>query len=299
MTVTSRETVGLTTPLSMRSFDYTEAFSRNIGLLTAEEQEKLRSFTIAIPGMGGVGGAHLISLVRQGFERFKIADIDTFELKNFNRQYGARLETIGKAKVAVMKEEALRINPHCQIEVYPQGVSEENMSEFLAGVHLSVDALDAFAVEMRRLFINESLRQNIPVISAGPIGFGTGFLVFKPDGPNFDDYFAITNKDAYEKKLISFFVGLVPKLLQLPYMKGTNLEEKRGPSSIGAIDLCAGVTAIYAIKLLLGKGNVRAVPYYHQYDVMRERYVSKRLWFGNRNPLQQLKIALAKQLTTD
>ena len=56
-------------------FNRDEAFTRNIGLLTIEEQERLRDFTIAIPGMGGVGGANLISLVRQGFEIFKIADL--------------------------------------------------------------------------------------------------------------------------------------------------------------------------------------------------------------------------------
>jgi len=83
-------------------FDRGEAFTRNIGLVTIEEQERLRDFTIAIPGMGGVGGANLISLVRQGFEKFKIADLDVYELKNFNRQYGARTDTLGKEKVVVM-----------------------------------------------------------------------------------------------------------------------------------------------------------------------------------------------------
>ena len=77
-------------------FNRDEAFTRNIGLLTIEEQERLRDFTIAIPGMGGVGGANLISLVRQGFEKFRIADLDVYELKNFNRQYGARIDTLDK-----------------------------------------------------------------------------------------------------------------------------------------------------------------------------------------------------------
>ncbi len=56
-----------------------EAFSRNIGLLTEAEQEKLANATVAIPGMGGVGGIHLITMVRTGIGRFHIADFDTFE----------------------------------------------------------------------------------------------------------------------------------------------------------------------------------------------------------------------------
>lgn len=281
------------------TFDYTEAFSRNIGLLTPEEQATLRTHTIAIPGMGGVGGAHLISLVRQGFEKFKIADLDAYELKNFNRQYGARLETIGRPKVEVMKEEALKINPNCEIEIFPEGISEANIDQFLSGVDLGIDAIDAFTIDVRRLFINSALAKNIPVVSAGPIGFSTAFLIFLPDGPTYDEYFAVSDGMAYQDKLIAFFVGLVPKMLQRSYMQKTNLKEKRGPSSVGAINLCAAVSTIYALKVLLKKGSVRAVPYYHQFDLMRERYVSKQLWFGNHGPFQRIKMRLAKYLTTD
>lgn len=284
---------------SSPTFEYNSAFARNLGLLTPEEQEKVRNFTIAIPGMGGVGGAHLISLVRQGFEKFKIADPDTFELKNFNRQYGAKLATIDQPKVAAMKQEALAINPNCQIEVFPDGVTTDNITDFLQGVDLAVDALDAFAIDARRLFCNSALEKQIPVITAGPIGFGTGFLIFKPGGPSFDKYFALHEGQTEEFQTLSFFAGLVPKLLQRSYMQRTNLSEKRGPSSIGAVNLCAGVVTIYALKVLLKKGRVRAVPYYHQFDVMKERYVVKRLWFGNRNPIQRLKIHLAKYFVKD
>ncbi len=280
-------------------FNYHEAFSRNIGLLSEAEQEKLRTFTIAIPGMGGVGGIHLISLVRQGFEKFKIADLDAYELKNTNRQYGARLDTLGRSKVDVMKEEALKINPGCTIEVFPEGVTEENIDLFLQDVDLSVDALDAFVVDVRRMFYNESLTRNIPIVSAGPIGFGSAFLIFMPGGPTFDEYFAITDHMSYQEKILSFMIGLVPQMLQRPYMRKTSLKERRGPSSIGAVNLCAGIVAIYALKVLLKKGRVKAVPYYHQFDVMREKYVVKRLHFGNKNPIQRLKLFLAPYLIKD
>jgi molybdopterin/thiamine biosynthesis adenylyltransferase len=280
-------------------FDYDEAFSRNIGLLSQQEQSLLRTYTIAIPGMGGVGGIHLISLVRQGFERFKIADLDVYELKNFNRQYGARLDTLDQSKVEVMRTEALKINPRCIIDVFPSGISPDNIDSFLDGVDLAIDSLDAFAIDERRLFINSAHARKIPVITAGPIGFSTAVLIFLPGGPNFDQFCAINNNMPYQEKLIRFFVGLVPKMLQRSYMQRTNLSEKRGPSSAGAVDLCAGVATIYALKILLKKGSVRAVPYFHQYDVMKERYVCKRLWFGNRNPIQALKIKLAQYLVKD
>jgi molybdopterin/thiamine biosynthesis adenylyltransferase len=281
------------------NFNYKEAFQRNIGLLTEEEQEKISRFTIAIPGMGAVGGAHAIALVRQGFQHFKIADLDVYELKNFNRQYGAKMANIGRAKVEVMREEMLAINPECTIELFRDGINDQNLDEFLSGVDLAVDGIDAFEVDVRRKFTNRSLELNIPLITAGPIGFSVAFLIFMPGGLNFDQYFNIMEKTENLKKLLSFFVGLAPALLQRKYMKKVNIKEKRGPSSAGSVSLCAGVVAIYALKILLKKGIVRAVPYYHQFDVMTDRYVTKKLWFGNKNPIQKLKIALAEKLVKD
>lgn len=278
-------------------FHYEEAFSRNIGLLTEAEQQKLREFTIAIPGMGGVGGAHFISLVRQGFERFKIADIDAFEMKNMNRQYGSRPDTAGRQKVEVMKEEALKINPNCQIEVYEHGVTKENVEQFLEGVDAAVDAIDIFEVETYRTFFNTAHAKKIPVVFAAPIGFSTAFLIFTPEGPSFDEYFDVNDDTPYRTKLVHFLMGLLPSMLQQTYMTESNvdLERRSGPSSIGSVNLCAGVVTINILKLLLKRGEVKSVPYYHQFDAMRNKYVVKRLWFGNRNPIQRLKMYVAER----
>lgn len=278
------------------TFNYNEAFSRNIGLLTEDEQKELRTKKIVIAGMGGVGGAHLISLVRQGFEYFKIADPDVFENKNINRQFGARTDTLGRRKVDIMKEEALKINPLCQIEVWPDEVTEENIDQFLSGADLFVDGLDAFALTARRMSFMKAHAKKIPVITAGPIGFGVAYLIFMPDGPSFDSYFGITDGMNERDMTIRFFIGLLPKLLQRTYMKNTSLDEKRGPSSIGAVNLCAGVVAISVVKILLKKGTVYPVPYYHQFDLMHDRYVRGRLLFGNYGLLQQLKIRLAPHI---
>lgn len=277
-------------------FSYPEAFQRNIGLLTEAEQETLRRKRIAIPGMGGVGGIHLISLVRQGFEKFRIADPDVFELKNFNRQIGANMNTLGRKKAAVMKEQALAINPGCEIDALEEPVSEQNLEAFLKDVDLVVDGIDAFEVDARRMVFNRALEKGIPVITAGPIGFSSAFLIFMPDGSSFDDYFAITDSTPYMEKVRRFLAGITPALLQRTYMKGINLSEKRGPSSPGAVDLCAGVATVYAVKILLNKGPIKAVPYYHQFDLMRDRYVVRKLRGGNRNPIQRIKLMVLRRM---
>ena len=79
-------------------FDYADAFSRNIGWVTKEEQGTLRKKRVAIAGMGGVGGIHLLTLARLGIGSFYIADFDEFEVHNFNRQVGATMSSIGRPK---------------------------------------------------------------------------------------------------------------------------------------------------------------------------------------------------------
>ena len=64
-------------------FDYKAAFSRNIGWVTEDEQQTLKSKTVAIAGAGGVGFEHAVTLARLGIEKFVIADFDHFEIHNF------------------------------------------------------------------------------------------------------------------------------------------------------------------------------------------------------------------------
>src|SRR3546814_15305234 len=70
------------------AFDFDQAFDRNIGWVTDREQQILRNKAVAIAGMGGVGGVHLLTLVRLGIGRFHIADHAIFELANFNPPVG-------------------------------------------------------------------------------------------------------------------------------------------------------------------------------------------------------------------
>ncbi|PKN36215.1 MAG: hypothetical protein CVU63_17370, partial [Deltaproteobacteria bacterium HGW-Deltaproteobacteria-20] len=103
------------------------AFSRNIGLFSPGEQERLAQARVAIPGMGGVGGVHLINLVRTGIGRYNLADFDQFEPVNVNRQFGAKVPSFGRPKLEVMIEEGHSINPFLDITPYPAGLTRDNM----------------------------------------------------------------------------------------------------------------------------------------------------------------------------
>src|SRR5687767_2081514 len=161
-------------------FDYATAFSRNIGWLTEEEQERLRHKRVAIAGVGGVGGFHLTTLARLGISRFSIADPDRFELPNFNRQAGALMSTLDRPKVDVLSEMAMDINPQCDIRILEGGVHPDNLDRFFEGVDLYVDGLDAFAFSARETVFGYCAGRGIPATTVAPLGMSAALMNFLP-----------------------------------------------------------------------------------------------------------------------
>lgn len=286
----------------MEVFDYDKAFSRNIGWVTQAEQARLRQSRVAIGGLGGVGGVHLLTLARLGVARFSIADFDTFDIVNFNRQVGATISSIGKPKLDVLTAMARDINPEVDLRTFSQGVSLDNLDRFLDEVDVYVDGLDFFAFAARRATFAACEARGIPIVTAAPLGLGTALLVFGTGGMSYEDYFGFEGCDEIEMA-IRFLVGLSPAMLQRGYvadMKQVSLAERRGPSCIASCQLCAGVAAVETLKLLLGRGGVKLAPWGSQFDAYRMRYI--RTWRpgGHRNPLQRLMRFLVKrQLAMD
>src|ERR1700744_1034110 len=131
----------------MTGFSYDDAFARNLGWFTDYEQQALRGKTIAIAGMGGV---HLLTLARLGISNFKIADMDRFDIPNFNRQVGAMVSTVGQSKVEVLARMVKDINPEAVVQEFPGGVNDANLDAFLSGVDLFIDGFDFFVIDIRR-----------------------------------------------------------------------------------------------------------------------------------------------------
>jgi molybdopterin/thiamine biosynthesis adenylyltransferase len=283
--VSSRATVdGESEPAPERAvFSYDDAFCRNIGWVTAEEQARLRGKRVAIAGMGGVGGVHLLTLARLGIAKFHIADFDTFDVVNTNRQVGAMMSTHGRAKVDVLAAMARDINPEIEIRSFPAGVTAENAREFLDGVDLYVDGLDFFALEAREVLFAMLAELGIPGTTVAPLGMGAALLNFVPGGMTFERYFG--------------FAGLARARLQSSYLVDPSTIDpvgKRGPSTMMGVQLCAGIAATEALKILLGRGNVVAAPRGIHFDAYRNQI--KRTWRpgGARNPLTRAAIAIAR-----
>jgi molybdopterin/thiamine biosynthesis adenylyltransferase len=278
-------------------FKYQDAFSRNIGWVTRAEQSVLRGKRVAIAGMGGVGGVHLLTLARLGIGAFHIADFDVFDVVNFNRQVGATMSSLNRPKAEVLKSMALDINPELDIRVFGQGVDKANVDAFFDGVDLYIDGLDFFAFSARQLVFQACGAKGIPACTAAPLGMGSAVLNFLPGQMSFEEYFGWGDLPDGEKAL-RFLLGLAPAGLHGPYLvdpSTLNLAERRGPSTIIGCQLAAGMAAGESVKILLGRGKVWAAPYGLHFDAYRSKFV--RTWRpgGHRNPLQRLALALGRR----
>lgn len=279
------------------SFDYASAFDRNIGWVTKAEQQVLRGKRVAIAGLGGVGGFHLLTLARLGVTRFHISDLDSFELPNFNRQAGALMSTLGHPKADVLAAMARDINPECELELYQSGVHDGNLKQFFKNVDLYVDGLDAFAFDAREAVFAYCAANRIPATTVAPLGFSAALLNFLPGRISFEEYFRLAGCSPLEKA-IRFLVGLAPALVHRHYLVDAtrvNLKERMGPSTVVACQLCAGVAAAEAVKILVGRGKVWSAPHGFQFDGYRNRLVHTWRPGGNRNPLNRLAITIAKR----
>jgi molybdopterin/thiamine biosynthesis adenylyltransferase len=252
---------------------------------------------VAIAGGGGVGGVHLLTLARLGIASFHIADFDKFDIANFNRQVGANMATVGEPKADVLAEMARQINPEIDIKIFPEGISQDNLPAFLDGVDLYIDGLDFFAFAIRQQTFAKCAELGIPATTVAPLGMGAALLNFMPGKMTFEEYFQWGDRPDVDKA-IRFVVGLAPAGLHRPYLvvpSAVSFAERRGPSTIMACQLCAGVAATEALKILLGRGEVRAAPYGMQFDAYRNRMALTWRPGGNRNPLHRLAIAIGKR----
>lgn len=278
-------------------FAYSRAFSRNIGWVTTQEQQVLRHKRVAIAGMGGVGGVHLLTLARLGIGAFHIADFDRFDIANFNRQVGATMSTLGRPKAEVLAEMARDINPEADIKIFPNGVEPASIDEFLAGVDLYIDGLDFFAFGAREATFAACAASGVAAITAAPLGMGTAVLTFLPGKMSFDEYF-LWRGQTEDEKALRFLVGLAPAGLHRRYLvdpSAVNLAERRGPSTMMACQICSGVAATETLKVLLGRGRVLAAPHGFQFDAFRSKFVHTWRPGGNNHPLQRLALAVGRR----
>mgnify|MGYP004448813379 FL=1 len=148
-------------------------YTRINWLVGPDKVDKLKGASVALFGVGGVGGGALEALVRGGLGRIVIIDGDKITPSNLNRQMITTFDSIGRRKVEVAKERALSINPDLVIEAYDQVYTEEACPGFIQSLNVDfvIDAIDMVTAKID--IVEQCQKSNIPLISC--MGGGNRF----------------------------------------------------------------------------------------------------------------------------
>lgn len=143
----------------------TDWLSRTAILLGDEGVLRLKSSSVLVVGLGGVGSWAAEMICRAGVGRMTIADGDTVHATNRNRQLPAMVSTEGEPKALVMADRLRDINPAIELTVINEYIRDERMIEVLGGGYdYVVDAIDTLSPKLFLLY--HSVMMKIPVVSS-------------------------------------------------------------------------------------------------------------------------------------
>lgn len=141
-----------------------EIFVRTRAMFGDAGMERLYGASVAVFGIGGVGGHAAEALARAGIGRLDLYDNDVVSVSNINRQLVATLDTVGQYKTDVMKARIAQIHPEAEVNTYHCFYLPENADQYdLSRYDYVVDAIDTVAAKIE--LVVRSQAAGVPIIS--------------------------------------------------------------------------------------------------------------------------------------
>ncbi|HEX7972454.1 MAG TPA: ThiF family adenylyltransferase, partial [Thiobacillus sp.] len=141
-------------------------------------QARIADASVLIVGAGGLGCSVALYLGAAGVGRLLLADGDTVDLTNLQRQIGHATSAIGENKAASLARSVLAINPDIAVRPIREALADSALDKAIAAVDLVVDASDNFAT--RHAVNRVCVRFGKPLVSGAAIGFSGQLAVFDP-----------------------------------------------------------------------------------------------------------------------
>lgn len=157
-----------------------ERYSRHIILkeIGVKGQKKLMNGSVLIIGAGGLGAPAAMYLAAAGVGKIGIADADTVDLSNLQRQIIHTTPDIGKPKVESAKETMQAINPDVEVETYQEFLTSENIMDIIKDYDFILDGTDNFSA---KFLINDAcVMANKPYSHAGILRFKGQLMTIIP-----------------------------------------------------------------------------------------------------------------------
>lgn len=232
--------------------NYWEMMTRQLPLVSREEQEKFKNAKIAVIGCGGIGGEAIEMLARMGVGELVLVDEDAFDLTNLNRQTLATFDDLDKDKSEIASEKVNAINPYVKVTSYSEHVGQDNVDKILEGCNVVVDALDNIAT---RVIVSRKARENrIPYIHGAIHGTMGQVCVF------------LSNTKSYEEMfdLPSLGMELTHEAIESLKSVASGVPPAIGPTP----NLVGCLEAMEAFKIITGIGKVTVAPKILTFDLL-------------------------------
>lgn len=165
------------------SDDQLRRYARHISLreIGGTGQAKLLSSSVLVVGAGGLGSPLLLYLAAAGVGKIGIADHDTVDLTNLQRQVIHGTSRIGMAKVESAKKTIADINPEVTLVAYPVKIEARNVAGIIADYDLIADGSDNF--ETRYLLNDACFFAKKPLVMAAILRFDAQLSTFRAYQP--------------------------------------------------------------------------------------------------------------------
>jgi molybdopterin/thiamine biosynthesis adenylyltransferase len=156
-------------------------YERNLGTVGVDGQRKLLQASVAIVGLGGLGGYVTEALARMGVGCLILIDGDRFEEHNLNRQVLSRERNLGVEKTEAACQRVAEVNPAVSTTCHTAVLTRENLPRLLNGADVVVDALDSLPT---RLVLQDGARElGIPMVHGSIGGFLGQVMTIFPEDP--------------------------------------------------------------------------------------------------------------------
>lgn len=200
-------------------------YSRQILLqqIDVDGQLRLKQRSALIIGLGGLGSPVALYLAAAGVGSLHLADFDTVDLTNLQRQIAHDTTSIGVAKVDSAAARLKAINPHLNIRTYPQGLDADSLAAAVAAVDVVLDCSDNFST---RESVNAACVAAVkPLVSGAAIRLEGQLSVFDPRLPSSPCYHCLyghgneAELTCSEAGVVGPLVGMVGSLQALEALK--------------------------------------------------------------------------------
>ncbi len=189
-----------------------ERYARNFHTYSPAQQARLLQSSVAVIGLGGLGGTVTECLSRAGIGELVLADHDEFEDHNLNRQLLCTQDKIGCSKAHSAAERVMRVNNSISVRSFNDFFNPDNAERILSDCHVAVDCLDT--IESRFVLEAAARKAGIPLVSAAVAGLSGRITTIYPDDAGLELIYG-PRQELQQTKGVETTLGCLPQAVML------------------------------------------------------------------------------------